>query len=334
MKHLREIIIGIVFIIVILAIILVFVLTNKEKSNENSISNTTNSIQDVNNISNTTNTATKTTNNTTNTVIIKEVEDPMEDSRKEGFMEASEYLTVKSCVQSFVYATNLNDFTEETQKECLYNMLSTKYINDNKVDKNNVLLKVNLVQLRKKFIPLEIHRITDGNLRNYKVYGITERFDDNTGETAEYFYCIVNVSFKDGIFSIEPINENQYKDNGNKPSPTNITQNKNNRYVQPYVSTQTVVEDLMDSFVYLTIANPKFTYDRLSANDKNQKFGSYDSYSSYIKRKINQIKSIEIENYEANVLDNGTTRYTVKDQYENEYIFEVQDMLHYTITLN
>ena len=337
MKHIKSIIIAVTIIITILIIALVLLLTNKKEdvneANNVSINTVTNTnvTQNTNKNNNNTTVQQNTTNNN-NREIIKE-EEETEDNSLESKIKPQEYFIVTSCAQDYIYALNKKVFTiEENQRNCLYNILSTNYKKDNGITKSNVLEKLTLLEENMKFIPLEIQRLSTDNLRNYKVSGIYESLaGDNINSTKVYF--IVNLSLKDQTYSVEPISEEKYKDSENRPSPAKIEKNLYNKYVNDSPSTEKIATEFFQKYIYLTIANPQYTYERMPENNRNKQFGSLDDYKNYVKENLNKIKNLKLVLYKANLLQNGNMQYEVRDEDETRYIFEAKDMLNYSIQI-
>ena len=257
----------------------------------------------------------------------------------EEYIQTSEYFTVKSTVQTYldilnkeysVYYTREESgdysYDENMQKQMIYSLLSNSYIQKNNISEANLYNFVKPLEEKQLFYPLEIKKMHNSEVISYKVSGIMQ---DLKFSSSSKFYGIVNISYPNEVFSIEPISEKTYNEYNDMNST--IVENKEyNQYSIQNISNETIASEYFQLYKFYTLANPELTYERMPEEYRNKKFESLENYKKYIKDNYNEFVGLRADKFLA--ANNGKT--IVKDQYQNLYIFETTSMLDFKVILD
>ena len=169
MKHLKRIIIIVICIIIILTIALIFILKNNSNDGNDSFKNKVDYSKQV---------------------IVEEA-----IVEEEGRLQILDYFIVKQCVQKYIDSLNKSNtvyyeltednqykYNESIQIQRIYDLLSENYITNNKIDKNNLTSRIQLINEKKIFYPLEIKQLSNDNIGVFMVKGIIQNVDYNNRE--------------------------------------------------------------------------------------------------------------------------------------------------------
>lgn len=314
MKGLRKIIIAFISLIIILLITMIFIL--RKNGNASYIFGN----QEIN-----------------------ESED--EQINDGNIIQISDYFVLKSCVQGYIdsldktsdiyYTIEENGerkYDSKLQKQSIYSFLSSSYIKDNNITENNIDKYVKLLNEKYRFYPIEIKNLNNNNtLATFKVKGIIQNLEY---KNATRIYCIVNVDYTNRTFSIQQMEEKQFEEYKNVTNSENsIKSNGNNIFNTTNIDVQKVSLEYLQLYKFLTLANPEITYNMMTEEYRNKRFGNLDNYKQYIKDNYDEFKGINASAYLTKNTDNAV-QYVIKDQYQNLYIFDVKSTMNYTIKLD
>ena len=136
------------------------------------------------------------------------------------------------------------------------------------------------------------------------------------------------------IILIELFQYNRFEEYKNVTNSENsIKSNGNNIFNTTNIDVQKVSLEYLQLYKFLTLANPEITYNMMTEEYRNKRFGNLDNYKQYIKDNYDEFKGINASAYLTNNTDNAV-QYVIKDQYENLYIFDVKSTMDYTIKLD
>ena len=273
--------------------------------------------------------------------------------REKGFVEEildvpdvqiTDYFIIKSCVQGYVdaldktnsvyYVTQENGeqtYDSKLQKQTIYSFLSSSYINTNNITENNIDSFIKVTNEKFRFYPIEIKKMNDTEVRTFKVAGVIQNLEYKNANR-EYF--IVNVDYSNNTFSIQQLGEKEYeKYNKSNDTEKNINNNGNNVFYNSNIDVQKISVEYLNLYKFLTLADPQITYNMMTEEYRNKRFGTLDNYKQYIKDNYEEIVGIYANKYLTNNTEQ-TIQYVIKDQYENLYIFDVESTMDYTIKLD
>lgn len=297
-SNLKKIIIAILVFIIII-VLLIFIILNKQKNIDNNFT-----IQGDPGI----------------------IED-FENEEIKIVTEKIDYYTVRNCINTYLNSLNEksstyyieNEFDKGLQKEYIYSLLSSEYIQDKKISIENVLENISIFNESRIFIPIEMRVLEKKDINKFLVYGVVQNVDY---EYINSMYIIVNLDFKNKTFSIEPIDDDY--DNIDQISIINnnilIDCNDYNKYIEQKITNEYITNEYMLLYKRLAFSNPNILYEFLDEDYRDKRFGSLQNFKDYINDNNEQISKIRLSQYLVNNNDEYI-EYVAKDQYENIYIF-------------
>lgn len=256
-------------------------------------------------------------------------------------LSVNEYFRIKNCVKIYLDTLNKNSsrfydnvsnvgmtgYNLGKQKKAVINVLSESYKNNNKITEDNVEKFVEIFEGGKIFFPTEVELLKNNNIKSYKVKGVAKDLKQNK---FIMIYCVLNISESRTLFSVEPLNEKRYNELTNVDM-TDIKESAYNIYYDLEISKEKLCTEYLERYKVLSIANPQLTYNQMTEEYRNKRFGSLENYQSYIRDNLEELSGIKIYQY---YVDDSTSQYVVKDQYENLYIFDNNNLLDYTVKLD
>lgn len=266
-----------------------------------------------------------------------------------GNITKDSYMDVTTCIRTYLNAINLNNTTyygydedgkytniisENEIKQIIYNLLSENYISKNNITIDNLYSHIKTLDEQVLFVPLDISLIKDSdNIKSFIIYGITETLTDLSMNGK--IFAIVNISFEDKIFSVEPIygDYNNISEINLKEYENTITKNDNNFITQTTSNYEDIVKEYMNLYKRLAIGYPEKMYDLLDEEYRAKRFGSLEEFKNYIEKNKRKIIGLRVEQYNVTYNDEYT-QYICIDQYENYYIFREKAVLDYSVILD
>ena len=255
-----------------------------------------------------------------------------------------DFFTAMSCVNQYYGALNQSvwstqdseEITTEVKKSYvknIYNLLSSNYIDENKITESNVLNYVDNINENVFCIPLKMKMLIskDNSTKKYIVYGIQENMQN---EYIKDFYTIIYIDTNNETFSVEPKNNVKNIDDISIDS-NNITINKNdgNGLSEPNVTDEYVSKQYTDYYKKLVLGRPDLAYELMDKEYREKRFGSLEKYKEYIEENSSENKTSYMKQYLVN-RDEQKTEYVGKDQYGRLYVFDVVTPTNYTIKLD
>ncbi len=271
-----------------------------------------------------------------------ELEDIANETKE---IERTEYNIVSNAVTTYVQTLDMNNsryfgrdesgnlmqiITENEKLEFIIDLLSSEYISQNNITTQNFEQYVDTKEEQLLFVPVEMKKIRDENVRTYVTYGIVENLNY---ELDSEITLIVNVDFGNRTFSIEPTTQDYDEINSVSQDITSIEKNDNNQYSSTTINTENTVRDYINQYKRLVLVAPELVYEKFDETYRNERFGSLENFENYITKNTDEIKSITLDEYLSNTY-NDYTQYVGRDKYNNTYIFNEKDILYYTIQLD
>ena len=241
---------------------------------------------------------------------------------------------VNKYVENIKYNDNYNINDESVGEKNLnkiYALLDKNYINNNKINFNNIKNYIYDMNENTKLIPIQMKVKYGENINIYilKAYLIRERIEEK--------YFIIRVDTKNQTFSIEFINEDV-----NSIEQLNVYENNNeiqkNNYNSFSIEMMTVgrmMQCYLEHYRDLSINYPEIVYNEYLDEDyKNKRFGTLENYKKYINDNIEELQNIDAKDYLVETDDNNINYYVCLDQYNNTYIFNILSVYQYKIKLD
>lgn len=271
-------------------------------------------------------------------------EEETELAQLDDSIQYSDYFSIKECIQKYVDLLDKNNsiyyekqedgsdkYVEEIQKETIYSLLNESFAKENNLTKNNIFQKIQVFLKKQRFYPVKIDILEKSNISAYKVYGVLQ--DLEYVEKKEVFF-ILFIDDNEQIFNLIPIDSKVYSSYTLNKNMDKIQNKEYNTYnISDLQNDEEIATEYFEAYRFLTLANPKYTYEKMSEQYRNKRFGTIENYIQYIKDNYAEFKNIIPQRYLLS--SNGQyIQYVVQDQNQNYYIFEVKDALNYNVSLD
>lgn len=272
---------------------------------------------------------------------ISEIEDSFEETQE---ISKTEYTVINIVANRYIQAINKNNSTylelqraegeqsKEIEKQIIQeilNLLSDTYIQNNKITNENLQEYISLENEQLSFIPLKIKRLVDENIKTYVVEGLVENIEYKSKGRRCY---IINIDYTNKYFSIEPT-EKEYDEITHVEKITSISKKDNNEYTINAINAQTKVQDYMDLYKKIVLAEPEIIYQYMDEEYKNKRFGSIEQFVKYVEENKEYTERATLKQYLVENYDNYI-EYVGKDQYGNLYIFDEKSILDFSLRLD
>lgn len=222
--------------------------------------------------------------------------------------------------------------SDKERNQLIINLLSEKYINDNKISTDNLYDFVKPIDLgRYKLQVIKEKVYTNKNVRNY--YVVAKVIDNNNYEVTNTLYYIINSNIEDDSFSIYPLEQ----------EPDNIYNYINDEKIEPKDNNQLQTKTIKDldmalkyfsDFKMNAMHKTEYAFKLLDDEYREKRFNNdKNKFDTFIDNNIQEWAPITITQYLVNDYD-GYKEYVCKDKYENVYIFKEIGIMEYTVKLD
>lgn len=236
----------------------------------------------------------------------------------------NQYYSVKSCIENY-YQRILN-----LEKQKVYDILDTRYIQDNAITQENIIEKENVGSFTNKdYIVKEMYIQETEEIYSYYINGYLQ----DQGKNADTYF-IVFVDQYNATYSIYPIKSEYYKNIITLQENINVEEiekNENNVYITVTVSDVEVAQMLLKNYQYLIENDIKLAYEKLDNQYRTKKFSNVERYTQYINNI--GIKQAKVMQYQKSVY-NDYTQYVILDENGRYYIFKESSVMNYSVLLD
>ena len=254
--------------------------------------------------------------------------------------DSTMYYTVRNCINDYLSTLEKDnpsfymgdEFDESLQKEYIYSLLNKNYINKNNITMDNVLNTIQLSKEKLVFIPIEMQVTEMEKSDQYIAFGhILDIYNNYYGS----MYIIVNLDFNNKTFDIEPIETLYDSIDEIKSSAENnkIEKNYFNTFTVAFIDNESITNEYFLLYKMLSVSKPEEVFNMMSEEYRMKRFETLNNFKNYINDKKDEIETIKISQYLVNYY-NKYTEYVAKDQFDNLYIFKVDNDNNFTITLD
>ena len=267
--------------------------------------------------------------------ITDEVEDVSDPDVK---IQKVEYFLINNAVNAYFQRLNLENssyynqdgsgISDDEKKKILIDILSDSYVKNNNISTSN-LGNIKMVKGQMFFVPLQMKKFHDGNVKTYLVKGISETINYKF----VYDVClIVNIDFFNNTFSIEPV-DSEYENITGAVELQTIQKNEYNMMTKAITTVENITRDYINIYKRLALGRPDIAYEKMDKEYREKRFGTLDDFKKYVSDNQTEIMQINMTKLLGKEND-GFVQYVGKDKYNNLYIFNEKSLLDYTIELD
>jgi len=172
----------------------------------------------------------------------------------------------------------------------------------------------------------EIYVVSNLNLYKYYVKGsFYKEVMDMVPEYIKDEYFVLNYDMENRTYNIELINEKKYNNASNEEYKfESISKNEYNDFVYSNLNNKSRALMYFNDYLNKMYYNQEEAYSLLTNETKNNYFLTINEFKNYINNKNFSMKEFSVEK----------DRIGIKDNYDNEFIFEISYILKYKVTIN
>lgn len=252
--------------------------------------------------------------------------------------DANIFYSISFCIEKYydnLYNEDLDNETLNEKKQNLYNTLSKKYIEENSINIDNVLDKVEQIENQVVFTATKVETITAMDYQVYRVQGIIENLSNENTPLEDRFF-IVSIDSNNATYDIEPLDKEEI-DNLDKVQITTdiepIEKNDDNSFTIINTGYNELLVKYIKYYQKLVNNDAERAYNLLDEEYKEKRFGSIDKFIEYIKLKQNTLQDITIQKYSTNTKDDYE-EYIIVDTNNNYYIIEEYSVMDFKMKLD
>lgn len=252
--------------------------------------------------------------------------------------DANIFYSISFCIEKYydnLYNQDLDDETLNEKKQNLYNTLSKKYIEENSIDVNNVLDKVEQIENQVVFTATKIETITAMDYQVYRVEGIIEDTVDETKALENRFF-IVSIDSNNTTYDIYPLDKEEIESLDEvsiSKEMDPIEKNDNNNFIIINTGYNELLVKYIKYYQNLVNKDAEKAYDLLDEEYKEKRFGNIDNFIEYINLKKNTLEDITVQKYSIDTKDDYE-QYTIVDTNNNYYIIEEYSVMDFKMILD
>lgn len=252
--------------------------------------------------------------------------------------DANIFYSISFCIEKYydnLYNEDLDNETLNEKKQNLYNTLSKKYIEENSINIDNILDKVEQIENQVVFTATKVETITAMDYQVYRVQGIIENLSNENTPLEDRFF-IVSIDSNNATYDIEPLDKEEI-DNLDKVQITTdiepIEKNDDNSFTIINTGYNELLVKYIKYYQKLVNNDAERAYNLLDEEYKEKRFGSIDKFIEYIKLKQNTLQDITIQKYSTNTKDDYE-EYIIVDTNNNYYIIEEYSVMDFKMKLD
>lgn len=252
--------------------------------------------------------------------------------------DANIFYSISFCIEKYydnLYTENLDDETLNEKKQNLFNTISKKYIEENSIDMNNILEKLEQVENQLVFTATKIETITAMDYQVYKVQGMIEDTIDENKLLEDRFF-IVSIDSNNATYNIYPLDKEEIEslDDVSITKEINpIEKNDNNSFIIINTGYNELLVKYIKYYQNLVNKDAEKAYDLLDEEYKEKRFGSIDNFIEYINLKQNTLEDITVQKYSTSTKEDYE-EYTIVDTNNNYYIIEEYSVMDFKMKLD
>lgn len=252
--------------------------------------------------------------------------------------DANIFYSISFCIEKYydnIYNQDLDNETLNEKKQNLYNTLSKKYIEENSIDLNNILDKVEQIENQIVFTATKIETITAIDYQVYRVQGIVEDTIDESKPLENRFF-IVSIDSNNTTYDIYPLDKESIESLDEITLTTDIEpieKNINNNFTIINTGYNELLVKYIKYYENLVNKDAGKAYNLLDEEYREKRFGNIENFIEYINLKQNTLEDITVQRYSTNTKDDYE-EYTIVDTNNNYYIIEEYSVMDFKMKLD
>lgn len=254
----------------------------------------------------------------------------------------NDYYSVKTCINKYYSYYNEiynSEYDDSYAKKAVIGMLDEAYIQDKVITESNI--KQKLTQINKTIVKIDKMYVKQNNKEMFTYY-VTGKIKNQISKESLDFELMVKINMKDRVFSLIPTDyitqkygniQNIIDGMIDENIDVTITKNEYNIFDYASITDEQYVQDLLRDYQDDIVYNIDNAYEKLDSDYKKIRFGTIDSFKSYIKDNAKYLIIAQINQYQrTNYTDYN--QYVCMDKKGDYYIFKETGIMEYKILLD
>ncbi len=250
--------------------------------------------------------------------------------------------TIDAEAPQMTFNTSLQEITSSSMLYSISNNID-KYFNYiksgneqavNELGGNNLYTIPNNANV--KYVVKQAYSTGNEFMTKYLTYGKLTIASGNNNVTEQDIYMIVYLTAQNNGYKLETMtgeDESSIKELTDSDK-IEISQGTYNVYEYEHIDNVKLMEIYMQDFIFRTYANPENGYNLLNEEYRNKRFGSVEEFVKYVIEKQEQLRNINIVQYNVDLSDSDYKIYKGTDEYGNYYNITETSFMEYEIILD
>ncbi len=172
-------------------------------------------------------------------------------------------------------------------------------------------------------------------MTKYYTYGVLTIASGNYEVTEQEIYMVVYLTAENKGYKLQTITNEEFLDikELTLDEKVEISQGTYNVYEYEHIDNVDLMEIYLKDFIFRVYANPEKGYNLLNESYRNKRFGSVEEFVKYVIEKQEQLKNINIVQYNVDLNDNYKI-YSGTDEYGNYYNIKEVAYMQYEVMLD
>ena len=237
------------------------------------------------------------------------------------------------------YANNYISKTSTEDIESIYNILYSKFIEENEINNSNLLNKINVYPESSNVEIKNVSYVEENN--NFILYlkGIVYKYTvDNKEILDNDFELIIIIDNENSTFAVYPTTKRKYKSNMNKIilKKINISKNNDNDAIpSEYINKEKMCVLYMNDFIDKINNSDDNGYSYMS-EDMLQKYNKLSVYKNMIIKNKDKLSTVadKCTVKKANSKNENNKKYIVIDKNNNKFEFTENAVMDYKVDIH
>lgn len=229
------------------------------------------------------------------------------------------------------------EIERQNAKSIIYNRLYKDYIEEFKIDKENISDSFKVAKDTKTVIRKIYSFENSNNVITYIVYGVNINEEEKNENEFRIGVCLDLLNNTYSIMPQEYCEKHNYdnvKIGETIDLPINsIEGNKNNKFEYRLIQDNEVSQEYFYNYKYSMLYDVEYAYEMLDKDYRDKRFENIGNYKKYINDNYDVLKDCNILKYQVKV--NGENKkFICIDNYDNYFIFNQTNISNYNMYLD
>lgn len=248
---------------------------------------------------------------------------------EENMIDKNEFFIIQNCLEKYqknLIELNIQKISEKNKRiEILYNLTPKGYLENKKINKNNLLNNLIINNMDEEFIINDIKKYS-GELDKYYISVYSDTLGDNI--ELQLFLDKINNTFAIWQYYENEGTEESEIENYNIDY---IEKNKYNIFENKIYNDEYICNYYFNNYINL-IKYRKYeeAYNLINSESRSTEFSDYENFYTYIMENLDDIKNSKIEKFDI-IKNEENTQYVCVNQNKIMFTFIPKNIISYEV---